>query len=67
MEDHISDGALEKYSLGKLAESRVGEIEEHLRICDHCHAQRQEVEPLNFVHFTDDGLVYFEGHAIDDG
>jgi hypothetical protein len=57
IEDHISDGALEEYSLDTLAESRVALIEEHLQVCEHCRARLEAIEPLNFVHFTEDGPI----------
>ena len=67
MEDHIPDGALEEYSLGKLGESIIDEVEEHLRICDYCRTRRQGIEPVNFVHFTEDGPVYSRATRLTTG
>jgi anti-sigma factor RsiW len=33
---HISEAAVEKYSLGKLSARKVAEIEKHLLICEPC-------------------------------
>ncbi|HEY3443640.1 MAG TPA: zf-HC2 domain-containing protein [Paludibaculum sp.] len=34
--DHIPDEALEQYAMGKLPESEVASLEEHLLICLDC-------------------------------
>jgi hypothetical protein len=36
MEDHISDGTIEQYSLDVLAESSVAAVEKHLLFCKYC-------------------------------
>jgi len=58
MEDHISDAAFEEYSLDKLKESSVAAVEGHLRVCDHCRTRLKAIEPVNFIHFTDDGPIF---------
>ena len=58
MAEHISYGMLEEYSLDKLAESAVPAVEEHLLVCDHCRAWLDAIEPVNFLHFTEDGPIY---------
>jgi hypothetical protein len=55
---HPSDEVLEKYSLDRLPESNLAAVEEHLLVCDQCRARLQEIEPLECVHYTDDGPVY---------
>jgi hypothetical protein len=34
--EHASDESLDQYSRGTLAESQVGQLEEHLLICEQC-------------------------------
>lgn len=58
MRDHLSDDALEEYSLDKLSESRSARIEQHLLCCEYCRARLLGIEPVNSVHFTRDGPVY---------
>jgi hypothetical protein len=67
IEDHISDGAIEEYSLDKLAESRAALIEEHLRVCKHCRTRLESIEPVSFVHFTEDGPVYSRATLLGTG
>jgi|SRR5579862_7302620 len=57
-EGHVLDGTLEEYSLHELEKSRVGAVAEHLRTCRRCRARLEAIEPVNFVHFTEDGPVY---------
>ncbi len=58
IEGHLSDGALEEYSLYKLDESSISALEEHLFVCDFCRARLEAIEPVNFVHYTADGLIF---------
>jgi hypothetical protein len=37
--DHVSDEWLDQYSRGKLEDSRLAQVEEHLLICEHCCAR----------------------------
>lgn len=67
VEGHISDRALEGYSLDKLAESLLTVLEEHLRACDRCCARLERIEPMNFVHFTKDGPVYLRATRLTTG
>jgi len=39
MFDHISDERLARYSEGRLEEPELGQVEEHLLICEHCCAR----------------------------
>ena len=55
---HLSDKALQEYSLARLPESSLAEVEEHLLICEHCRTRLERIEPVNHIHYTDNGLVY---------
>ena len=66
-EGHVLEGALEEYSLDELVDSRVGAVEEHLRVCDSCRARLEAIEPVNFVHFTEDGPVYSRATRLTTG
>lgn len=55
---HSSDERLEKYSLDRLPESSLAAVEEHLLVCEQCRARLEEIEPLKYVHHTEDGPVY---------
>jgi hypothetical protein len=55
---HLSDGSLEEYSLDRLPESSLATAEEHLLVCDQCRARLQGIEPINYIHHTEDGPVY---------
>ena len=55
---HLSEGALEEYSLDKLADSSLAAVEEHLLICRQCCARLEEIEPVKYIHYTEDGPVY---------
>lgn len=55
---HFSDEALEEYSLDRLADYTVVVVREHLLFCDYCRARLEGIEPVNLVHFTEDGPVY---------
>jgi hypothetical protein len=67
VEGHISEAVLEEYSLYKLTESSVAEVEEHLLVCDHCRAWLEIIEPVDFVHFTEDGPVYMRATLLTTG
>jgi hypothetical protein len=64
---HISDKALEEYSLDKLSESSVVAVEDHLRACDRCRVRLDAIQPLNFVHFTEDGPIYSRATRLTTG
>jgi hypothetical protein len=54
----LSDGTLEGYSLDRLPESSLAAVEEHLLVCDQCRVRLEEIEPLKYVHHTEDGPIY---------
>ena len=56
--DHTPDEELEAYSLDTLGENSLAETEEHLLVCDFCRARLAQIEPFNYIHFTEEGLVY---------
>ncbi len=62
--DHISEGALEEYSLDRLPESTCAQVEEHLLLCEGCRARLVGIEPVHFVHITDEGPVYSRGTRL---
>jgi hypothetical protein len=55
---HLSDGSLEEYSLDNLPESSLTVVEEHLLVCGQCRARLEGIEPINYIHYTEDGPVY---------
>jgi hypothetical protein len=55
---HLSDGSLEEYSLDSLPESNRAAVEEHLLVCGQCRARLEGIEPLNYIHYTEDGPVF---------
>jgi hypothetical protein len=55
---HVSDEALEEYSLDRLPESSLATVEEHLLVCGPCRDRLEEIEPVKYLHYTDDGPVY---------
>ena len=57
IQGHPSDKALEEYSLDKLADSSLAAVEEHLLICRQCRARLEEIEPVKYIHYTEDGPV----------
>jgi len=57
VEAHISDEVLEKYSLETLATPHLS-AEIHLMACASCRSRLETIEPVNLVHFTEDGPVY---------
>jgi len=67
VEGHLLDGALEEYSHGRLANSGVASVEEHLLVCDFCRPRLEAIEPVNFVHFTEDGPVYSRATRLTTG
>jgi len=44
MTDHVPDQHLAQYSEGLLEEPRLGEVEEHLLICEKCRAKLTEFD-----------------------
>jgi hypothetical protein len=64
---HLSDGSLEQYSLDRLPESRLAVVEEHLLVCDQCRARLEGIEPINYIHYTEDGPVYEKATRLTTG
>jgi hypothetical protein len=64
---HPSDGKLEAYSLNKLDAPRVTLVEEHLLVCDFCRSRLEAIEPVNIVHYTEDGPVYLRATRLSTG
>lgn len=70
---HSPDEILEQYSLGRLAEPGLGQLEEHLLVCERCQTRLEDIDefvgatraaarelrevPLDIVHVTGDGPV----------
>jgi hypothetical protein len=44
MNDHLADEHLAQYSKGLLQEPRLGEVEEHLLICEKCRLRLTEFD-----------------------
>jgi len=44
MTDHVSDQHLADYSKGLLKEPRLGQVEEHLLICERCRTRLTEFD-----------------------
>ena len=65
VEDHISDGVLQEYSLETLAKPVY--TKRHLLACTYCRNRLEAIEPANFVHFTEDGLVYLRATRLPTG
>jgi anti-sigma factor RsiW len=42
--DHVCDDLLWKYSIGVLEEPELGQVEEHLLICQDCRARLTEFD-----------------------
>jgi anti-sigma factor RsiW len=42
--DHLSDEALERYSLGTLSKQKTIPLEEHLMVCAACRARLKETD-----------------------
>jgi hypothetical protein len=42
--EHINEELLELYSMGRLGEPKLGEVEEHLLLCDQCQDRLEEVD-----------------------
>lgn len=55
VDKHVTDEALEQYSLGRLSSSRTATLEEHLLVCQTCRDRLDRLEPFNLVHDTEDG------------
>lgn len=58
IQGHLSDRALEAYSVDKLPEARLAVVEEHLLVCGLCRTRLEGIEPVNYIHDTEDGPVY---------
>ena len=54
----MSAKALEQYSLDGLLESSLVAVEEHLLVCGACRVRLEEIEPVKYIHHTEDGPVY---------
>jgi anti-sigma factor RsiW len=44
MTDHLTDERLAEYSKGRLDEPQLGEVEEHLLICERCRVRLTEFD-----------------------
>jgi anti-sigma factor RsiW len=44
MTEHVPDQRLAEYSKGRLAEPQLGEVEEHLLICERCQVRLTEFD-----------------------
>ena len=44
--DHISDEWLDAYSKGQIEEPHLGEVEEHLLVCESCRARLTEFDDV---------------------
>jgi hypothetical protein len=64
---HLSDGSLEEYSLDGLPEASLAAVEEHLLVCNQCRARLEGIEPVNYIHFTEDGPVYESATRLSTG
>ncbi len=42
--DHVTDERLAEYSKGLLAEPQLGDLEEHLLVCEKCRARLTEFD-----------------------
>jgi anti-sigma factor RsiW len=42
--DHSSDDLLERYAMGRLLESELAPVEEHLLICEDCRNRLAEID-----------------------
>lgn len=49
---------MEEYSLETLPELRLAAVEEHLLACAACGIRLEEIEPVKYIHYTEDGPVY---------
>jgi hypothetical protein len=67
VQGHPSNAQMEAYSLNKLDNSGVTSVEEHLLVCDFCCSRLEAIEPVNFVHFTEDGPVYLRATRLSTG
>ena len=70
---HLEEDLLERYPMGKLTETELERLEEHLFICPACQARLKETneylsaiqaalrklrdEPLSYSHRTDEGVI----------
>jgi hypothetical protein len=66
-QEHSSDESLEKYSLNELAESNLPAVEAHLLVCASCRARLDAIEPVNYIHYTEDGLIYSRATRLTSG
>lgn len=73
MTDHIDEARLESYVLGRLVASELGDVEEHVLICEECRNRAEGLdsfiaglcaanellnsEPLRMTHLTTDGPI----------
>jgi anti-sigma factor RsiW len=77
-QDHVTQVALESYTLGELREPEAAEVEEHLLVCETCRQALSEADAFGalirgrppghaaaaFVHATEDGLIRLELRAL---
>ena len=58
MGDHTSLEMLREYSLDNLPVASIAWVVEHLRKCSFCSERMAAIEPFNYIHFTEDGLIH---------
>lgn len=63
MNSHLSEDALELYSLGRLAESELDGVEEHLLVCSHCQDRLAETD--DFVKAVRSATAELEQHPVE--
>jgi hypothetical protein len=64
---HVSSKLLEEYSLDSLTKRCDSAVEEHLLVCVYCCTRLEAVEPLSFVHITEDGPIYSRATRLTTG
>lgn len=82
-ESHLQEELLEEYALGRLKGAPLGQVEEHLLLCETCRTRLQETEafmqaariaarrlreqPLDLIHDTVEGPVRLLVRATEQG
>ena len=67
IQGHPADESLEAHSLNELAEPGLAAVEEHLLVCGHCRARLEQIEPVKFIHYTNDGPIYSRATRLTTG
>ena len=67
VEEHIGAATLEDYSLQELGPEALETAECHILICAACQKRLAGIEPLNTVHYTQDGPFYSRVTRLRDG